>query len=64
MKLYYEVYYELLGYKGKVLIGESIKDENEIKEICARDYFETHSFEEVKILKKERKEYYGINSKK
>lgn len=49
MENYREVEYEFKGTNGIVLIGESVKKEQEIKEICFRDYLEKLS-KEVKIL--------------
>lgn len=52
MKSFRKVNYEFRGFKGKVLIGEAIQNEQEIKNICMRDYLENLS-QEIKIIKEE-----------
>lgn len=51
MKEYKLIEYEFLGTKGKVIMNENITDENEIKEICIKDYL----YSNIKVLKKEGK---------
>lgn len=51
MNEYKLVEYEFLGTKGKVIINTNITDENEIKEICIKDYLDSN----IKFLKKEGK---------
>ena len=52
MKKFRKVNYEFRGFKGVVLIGETIHDEQEIKNICMKDYLEKLS-DEIKIVKEE-----------
>lgn len=51
MKKYVLVNYEFNGNKGEVIINSAITDEEEIKDICVRDYLERN----VKIIKKEKR---------
>lgn len=51
MNEYKLVEYEFLGIKGKVVMNTNITDENEIKEICVKDYLESN----IKIIAKEGK---------
>ena len=52
MKKFRKVNYDFWGTTGIVLIGESIKDEQEIKNICMKDYLEKLS-NEIRIIKEE-----------
>lgn len=52
MKQFRKVNYEFREFKGIVLIGETIQDEQEIKNICMKDYLENLS-KEIKIIKEE-----------
>ena len=40
MRTFKKINYKLSKYKGTVLINDSIVDEQEIKEICFKDYLE------------------------
>lgn len=51
MKEYIKVDYEFKDYKGHVIINSLITDENEIKDICIKDYLENN----VKIIKNNEK---------
>ena len=51
MKEYKLVEYEFLGTNGKVVMNANITDENEIKEICVKDYLDSN----IKIIEKEGK---------
>ena len=51
MREYKLVEYEFLGTKGKVVMNTDIKEENEIKEICVKDYLESN----IKIIEKDGK---------
>lgn len=51
MKEYVKVDYELEGYKGCVVISSLITDENEIKEICYKDYLENNIIKNIKLEK-------------
>lgn len=48
MKEYVKVEYEFRDYKGYVVINKAITDENEIRDICIKDYLESN----IKIIKK------------
>ena len=52
MKSFRKVDYEFRGIKGTVIIGESIVDKQEIKNICMKDYLEKLS-NDIKILGEE-----------
>lgn len=45
-KEYKKIKYEFNNIKGAVIIDKSITDENEIKEICIKDYLENN----IKII--------------
>lgn len=47
MREYIKVNYEFRDYKGYVIINSAITDEQEIKDICIKDYLDTN----IKILK-------------
>ena len=51
MKEYVKVEYEFKDYKGHVIINSAITDENEIRDICIKDYLENN----VKIIKNNKK---------
>ena len=53
LKQFRKVTYKLNDIQGEILIGENIKDEQEIKEICMKDYIEKLS-QKIEII--ERKE--------
>ena len=40
LKQFRKISYKLNDMQGEILIGENIKDEQEIKEICMKDYLE------------------------
>lgn len=50
-KKYKRIDYELLGYKGYVLVSTDITDEKKLKNICLQDYLENYLEKEVNILK-------------
>lgn len=52
MKSFRKVNYEFREKKGTVLVGETITDVEEIKNICMKDYLENLS-KEIKIIKEE-----------
>lgn len=52
MERFKKVEYEFRGVKGTVIIGESIVDKQEIKNICMKDYLEKLS-NDIKILGEE-----------
>ena len=51
LKKFKKVSYKLNNIQGEVLIGESIKEEQEIKEICMRDYLEKLS-QKIEIIER------------
>lgn len=53
LKQFRKVSYRFNNIQGEVLVGESIKDKQEIKEICMKDYLEKLS-KKIEII--ERKE--------
>ena len=53
LKEFRKISYKLNDMQGEILIGEKIKDEQEIKEICMKDYLEKLS-QKIEII--ERKE--------
>lgn len=53
LKQFRKISYKLNDMQGEILIGENIKDEQEIKEICMKDYLEKLS-QKIEII--ERKE--------
>lgn len=53
LKQFRKISYKLNDMQGEILIGEKIKDEQEIKEICMKDYLEKLS-QKIEII--ERKE--------
>lgn len=52
MKEYILIEYEFNGIKGNVILNSNITDENEIRDICIKDYLESN----IKILKRDKKE--------
>lgn len=52
MEKFKKVDYEFKGIKGTVLIGESIVNKQEIKNICMKDYLEKLS-NEIKLVGEE-----------
>ena len=53
LKQFRKISYRVNDRQGEILIGEKIKDEQEIKEICMKDYLEKLS-QKIEII--ERKE--------
>lgn len=53
LKQFRKISYKLNDIQGEILIGENIKNEHEIKEICMKDYLEKLS-QKIEII--ERKE--------
>ena len=53
LKQFRKISYKLNDMQGEILIGEKIKDEQEIKEICMKDYLEKLN-QKIEII--ERKE--------
>ena len=53
LKQFRKISYKWEDMQGEILIGEKIKDEQEIKEICMKDYLEKLS-QKIEII--ERKE--------
>lgn len=51
MEKFKQVNYKLNEYTGTVLVNENITDENEIKEICFKDYLEQLS-KKIQIIER------------
>ena len=49
LKQFRKISYKLNDMQGEILIGENIKDEQEIKEICMKDYLEKLS-QKIEII--------------